>query len=150
MKSITKTQWAIALVCIISLAYLLSGCGPRTAVPNQPGSSGVHDGPANALAGLAVYAAWVSGVGLLCCGVAAIFSADKFSVAKVAIGCLTVLAISFLLGWVAAHAAIIMGGCAAVLLCGAVGYIWLHRVDVKQKTGLDLNWLCRVKAKKSP
>ncbi len=150
MKSITKTQWAFALIAMLSLAYFLSGCGPRIAVPNQPGSSGIHGGPAGALAGLAVYAAWISGAGLLCCGVAAVFAPNKLGVAKVAIGCVAILAISFLLGWIADHPTLVVGGCIAVLLCWAISHVWIHRVDVKKKTGLDLNWLCRVKAPKTP
>jgi hypothetical protein len=152
MKSIrfTKTEWALLLGIMILLAILLSGCGQRIAVPNQPGagSQGVHGGPAGAVASLAVWAAWASGIGLLACGVAAIFLPDKLGVGKVAIGCLTILGISFLLGWFAAHAAIIVGGTTAILLLGAIGFTWLHRADVKKKTGVDLNWLCRVKAKK--
>ncbi len=149
MKAIrfSKTEWVLLLGILILLTLILSGCGPRIAVPNQPTAS-VHGGPAGALAGLAVWAAWASGIGLLCCGVAAIWLPNKLGVAKVAVGCFTVLAISFLLGWVAAHAAIVMGGSAAILLLGAIGYTWLHRADVKKRTGLDLNWLCRIKVKK--
>ncbi len=132
---------------VVIIALGLVGCGSAGLRP--PGAPIIHDGPAAALAGLAVWAAWASGVGLLCCGIAAVFAPNKFGVAKVAVGCLTVLAISFLLGWVAAHAAIVMGGIAAVLLLGAVGYTWLHRADVKKRTGLDLNWLCQIKSPKN-
>ncbi len=152
MKSIhfTKTEWLLLLAAIAAIAapIILLGCGRHIAVPVQPGQTVVHAGPAGAVAGLAVYAAWAAGVGLLLCGVAAVFLPNKIGVAKVAVGCIAALAISFLLGWVAAHAAIVMGGSAAILLLGTVAYIWLHRVDFKKKTGVDLNWLCKVKKPK--
>ncbi len=134
--------WLVLFLSAVIYALFLTGCGAGL---RPPGAPRVHDGPAAALAGLAVWAAWAAGAGLLCCGVAAIWLPDKLGVAKIAVGFLTMLAVSFLLGWVAAHAALVMGGIVIVLLLGAVGYTWLHRADVKKKTGIDLNWLCRVR-----
>ena len=135
----------IIALCAVIYVIFLSGC-VRGSLPPAP-KTGLHDGPAAALASLAVWAAWIAGIGLLGCGVMA-FLRPSFAVAKFACSCLTILCVSFLLGWVAANATIILGSVVVILLLGAVGYTWLHRVDVKKKTGIDLNWLGRVKAPK--
>ncbi len=134
--------WLVLFLSAVIYALFLTGCGAGL---RPPGAPSVHAGPAGALAGLAVWATWIAGVGLLCCGVAAIWLPNKLGVAKVALGCLTLLAVSFLLGWIAKHETLVLGSIAGVLLLGAIGYTWLHRKDVKKRTGIDLNWLCRVR-----
>ncbi len=134
--------WLVLFLSAVIYALFLTGCGAGL---RPPGAPSVHAGPAGALAGLAVWSAWAAGVGLLLCGVAAIWLPDKLGVAKIALGCFTMLVVSFLLGWIANHETLVLGSIAGVLLLGAIGYTWLHRKDVKKKTGIDLNWLCRVR-----
>lgn len=139
--------WATLAVLAILYALAIAGCG-RGLVPAGAHEKSVSGGPGGALDSLAILATWIAGVGLLLCGVAAIWAPNKFAVAKVAICCVAIIGVSCLLHWLAGHTALLVGASAAVLLLSTVSYVWLHRVDVKKKTGIDLNWLCRIKAPK--
>ncbi len=131
------------IVGIIALG--LVGCGSAGLRP--PGAPSIHDGPAAALAGLAVWAAWAAGVGLLCCGIAAWFLPNKEAIGKVACCCFATIGIGFLLGWIADHPRLVIGGCVVVLLLAAISFSWLHRRSLKKRTGIDLDCLFRQRCK---
>lgn len=133
----------ILLLCGILIAIWLTGCGHGTAGLRPPGTGtpGVHGGPASALAGLAVWATWAAGVGLLLCGVAAalpIFP-NKLAIAKVALGCLAGLITAGMLHWISAHWAVLLGLCAGVLVLSGVAWAYINRKALERRSGVDLN-----------
>ncbi len=139
---ITKKVLVGVIVALSAILFWIffTGCGSAGLRP--PGAPNVHAGPANALAGLAVWATWIAGVGLLCCGIAAVFR-PSLEIGKAALGCLAALVIAGILAWLAANLAVLVGLCIAVVVLSAVGYLYLHRKVIKKKTGVDVNWLCK-------
>ncbi len=133
MIRFSKTEWAL-LLCSLIVIIALAGCGHRGSLLASPGSAAASlpEGPSGILASLALWVTWAAGVGLLACGVAAIFLPNKLGIAKVAIGCLAALLVAGILAWISAHWAIIMGLCAGVLVLAGIGYLYVHRAAIEK------------------
>lgn len=125
----------VLFLCLLILWMFLSGCS-RGAV--QPDAPCVSRGPANALAGLAVWATWIAGAGLLVCGLVAFFR-PSWAIAKAALACLAVMLSAGILHWISAHWAILLGLCTGVILLSGVAWAYINRHFLEKKTGVDLN-----------
>ncbi len=132
-------MWLLLCISAVAFAIALSGCGHAgLRPPATNGQTGVS-GPAGVVATVALYGTWIASVGLLCCGIAAIFAANKWEVAKLAVGCFAVLATAAVLHWVSAHWAVLVGLCVVVLVSSGVAYGWLHRRSLECSLGIDID-----------
>ncbi len=138
---ITKKALVVVILalCAVIYAIFLSGCGHAGARPPVPSGKASVSGPAGVVASVALYGTWIASVGLLCCGIAAIFAANKWEVVKLAIGCFAVLATAGLLHWVSAHWAILVCLVVIVLISSGVAYIWAHRRSLECSLGIDID-----------
>ena len=136
---VTK-KWLVVLLLIAAVGWVLSvlsGCGHAGLRP--PGPEKGVSGPGNTLSALAVWATWIAGLGLLACGIAAVFLPNKLQVAKLALGCFAALLTAGIMHWIAAHWAVLMGLCAVVLVLTGCAWVYINRRFIEKKSGVDLN-----------
>lgn len=142
---IHRPYWHEAVMIILAVAIILMilyGCGPSVAaglrcLPKP--AARVSAGPAGVLSSLSLWATWAAGVGLLLCGIAAVFLPNKLQIARIALGCFAALLIAGLLSYVALYWKTLMVLIAVVLGLSALGYGYLHRKEIEKYTGVDID-----------
>ncbi len=128
----------IIALCAVIYVIFLSGCRSAGLRPPSSGATCIS-GPGSVLADVALYATWAAGVGLICCGIAAVWLPNKFNIAKVALGCFAALVVAGIMHWIAAHWAVLLGLCAGVLVLSGIGWAYINRKALEKKSGVDLN-----------
>ncbi len=111
----------------------------------MPGSVAVSVGatPESVLRYIAIAASGMAGLGLIACGVLAVFGPDKWQAAKLAALCVACIVIAQLLYWIGEHLAIAAAVSVLVaIVCGA-SWLWFHRMQAmafaEDFSGKDLN-----------
>lgn len=140
-----KRMLTLALVKV-ALVFVLVGCGRRGARPPGepiPGtrspSPGLHDGPAGILHWLSLGASALAGIGLILCAIAAVFSPDKWRVAKAAVVCVAVLLISQAIYWLSQHIVLATFAGLLVVVLGVLGWGFVNRKALEVRWRLDLD-----------
>lgn len=141
---IALLRWGALAMTLFLLTCGLAGCGGIT-VPRMPatGHGPAIGTPGSLLTTIALVCTGLAGVGLVVCGIAAIWYPNKWKVAKLAITCFVVAACGQILYWYGQHLALASGLLAAVVVVGIAGYVFIHRKQIKKdiewRTGLDID-----------
>ncbi len=132
-------EWMLIICTITVIIFLLTGC-ERTAVPLHNGDtpSFLSGGPSGILTKLALVATALAGTVLIACAFVAIvfkgfLGAERL--ARIAGGCLAVIAISQMVYWLGNHLWILV--CGTIAIAGL--WAWAHVRLIEKWFGTDLN-----------
>jgi hypothetical protein len=128
----TKWEWLVLALVLAVLLSALVGC-TRGSVP---GGAPSIPGPASIVTRIGTIALAIGSAGLVACGFLAWFYPNKFTVLKLFIACLTLIASGAVLHFVAAHLGWLVA-CGVVLVAGYLCY--RHVARLEKALGMDLN-----------
>jgi hypothetical protein len=130
----SKAEWIILIVTAAMLSMVVfTGCF-RGSVP--PGNApGIH-GPAAIVGRVGAIAIWLGSIGLIACAALAYFYPNKFTVAKLAITCGTLIAGGTLVVYLGQHLWAFIG---LGVLAGVGWWCYRHVGRIEMALGKDLN-----------
>jgi hypothetical protein len=127
----------ILALCALIYFMFLTGCA-RGAV--QPGAAAsIPTGPAQVLSRIAIAATAVAGASLIACGFLAVFYANKYLVAKLAIACVAIIIASQIVYQFGQHLGIVSLIAALAAVAGAGLWAWAHLSKIEKRLMCDLN-----------
>ena len=140
---ITKKVLVGVILALCALIYVmfLSGCSHAAAGLRPPGTPPVHGGAtvADILQRIALWSAWVGGISLTLCLVAIWFVPNKWTVGRIAICAVTLIASGQVIAWIGANIGLIAGCFIGLAVLGLGFLAWRHLGRVEKFLKRDLN-----------